>query len=98
MIPKKTNYSSFADFRPISLCKFCNKIITRVLAEQFAPLMSKLISPNQSGFLRGRNIIDNILLAQEMVHSIDKRTFAGNLILKLDMVKPLIRSLGALCY
>ncbi|KAL0431296.1 UNVERIFIED_CONTAM: hypothetical protein Sradi_0755600 [Sesamum radiatum] len=46
-----------------------------------------LISPSQSGFVPGRIITDNILLAQEMVHHLDQRYSKGNLLVKLDMSK-----------
>ncbi|KAL0400006.1 UNVERIFIED_CONTAM: hypothetical protein Sradi_2343900 [Sesamum radiatum] len=40
---------------------------------QIAESLPQLISPSQSGFVSGRMIGDNKLLAQEMVHSIDHR-------------------------
>ncbi|XP_060200158.1 uncharacterized protein LOC132628392 [Lycium barbarum] len=45
------------------------------------------VSANQSGFLKGRNIIENILLTQELVADIRKRGKLANVIIKLDMAK-----------
>ncbi|KAL3514291.1 hypothetical protein ACH5RR_027008 [Cinchona calisaya] len=50
-------------------------------------LLPKIISPEQGGFVQGRVISENILLAQELVDFIDKKTRRGNVILKLDMTK-----------
>ncbi|GAA0164582.1 hypothetical protein LIER_20178 [Lithospermum erythrorhizon] len=40
-----------------------------------------------SGFIKGRVIQDNLLLAQELIHPLDHSTHGGNVLLKLDMSK-----------
>ncbi|XP_012850055.1 PREDICTED: uncharacterized protein LOC105969825 [Erythranthe guttata] len=87
LIPKVDFPTAWTDFRPISLCNVTNKIITKVLTNRLAPHLPHIISPSQSGFVQGRLISDNILLAQEMVHLISVRCRNPNLILKLDMAK-----------
>lgn len=49
--------------------------------------MSKIISPNQSGFMKNRSISDNIILTQELVHNMKRPNINGNVIFKLDMTK-----------
>jgi hypothetical protein len=51
LIPKESNPSSFAIFRPISLCNFSYEIISKIIANQIKPLLHILISPNQGGFV-----------------------------------------------
>lgn len=46
-----------------------------------------LISKNQTGFVKGRNILENILLAQEIIRDINKRNQRHNVVVKLDMAK-----------
>nr|XP_027090446.1 uncharacterized protein LOC113711482 [Coffea arabica] len=87
LIPKKPNPSTFADFRPISLRTFVNKIFTKVLANRLQPILSGIVSAEQSAFCPGRDIAENVLLAQEMIASIDKRARGNNCIFKLDMMK-----------
>ncbi|KAL0434142.1 UNVERIFIED_CONTAM: hypothetical protein Slati_2748500 [Sesamum latifolium] len=70
LIPKMKNPDRWGNFRPISLCNTTNKIISKLLIEQLKPRLPKLISPNQSGYIATRQIGDNILLAQEIIHSI----------------------------
>ncbi|XP_049357633.1 uncharacterized protein LOC125822286 [Solanum verrucosum] len=50
-------------------------------------ILPKLISPNQSGFVKGRNITENVLLAQEIISEIRKRGKPANVVIKLDMAK-----------
>ncbi|XP_012845740.1 PREDICTED: uncharacterized protein LOC105965715 [Erythranthe guttata] len=87
LIPKVEFSTAWTEFRLISLCNVTNKIITKLLTNRLAPHLPHIISPSQSGFVQGRLISDNILLAQEMVHSISVRCRNRNLILKLDMAK-----------
>ncbi|GAA0154813.1 hypothetical protein LIER_12686 [Lithospermum erythrorhizon] len=72
LIPKFKGAKTWKEFRPINLCTFVNKIVTKLLNNRLATLLPALISDYQSGFVKGRIIPDNILLAQEMTHYIDK--------------------------
>ncbi|XP_073015629.1 uncharacterized protein [Primulina eburnea] len=87
LIPKVEGARAWSDFRPISLCNVTNKIISKLLYSRLRDVVERLVSPNQSGFVPGRMISDNILLAQELTHSITLPTRGGNVILKLDMAK-----------
>lgn len=87
LLPKKPTPNTFSDFRPISLCNFINKVFTRVLCDRLSPLMPKLILNEQSAFLHGQEISDNILLAQEVVSHLNRPMRRHNVISKLDMVK-----------
>ncbi|KAL3537765.1 hypothetical protein ACH5RR_001131 [Cinchona calisaya] len=65
LIPKKTNPISFADFRPISLCNFANKICSNILANRLCLTLPHLSFPEQSSFVQGRTMVDNILLLRK---------------------------------
>ncbi|KAL0289911.1 UNVERIFIED_CONTAM: hypothetical protein Sradi_7062600 [Sesamum radiatum] len=73
LIPKVDSPQSWNDFRPISLCNVINKILSKLLYRRISQALPELISPSQSGFVPGRLISDNILLAQEMIHHLDLR-------------------------
>ena len=62
-IHKVYNPSTFGDIRPISLCTYSAKIISKVLADRMACILPQIISLAQNGFVKGRNITENILLA-----------------------------------
>ena len=85
LIPKEVNPSTFDRFRPISLCNASYKIFSKLLANRIKPLLGKLISPLQGGFVKGRHILDNVIQVQEAMHSSFRRKEKGMLI-KLDMV------------
>lgn len=73
LIPKDVNPTSFARFHPISLCNVSYKIISKIIANRLKPLLPLLISPNQGGFVEKKQMVDNILLVQEAIHSSQSR-------------------------
>lgn len=56
LLPKKLDVRTFSDLRPISLNCFINKVISRVLHDRLVQVLPKIISPNQSDFVKGRSI------------------------------------------
>jgi hypothetical protein len=55
------------DFRPIACCNVLYKIIMKVIANRLDPYLQALIDPCQGAFVNGRNLSDNVMLAQEFV-------------------------------
>ncbi|CAA6664228.1 unnamed protein product [Spirodela intermedia] len=45
LIPKVVNLTSFRDFRPISLCNVCYKVISKIITTQLSIFLDRLISP-----------------------------------------------------
>lgn len=64
-----------------------NKLFSKLLVNKLSQILPKIISPFQSGFVKGRLMSDNILGAQELIHNIDFKSRNCNLVLKLDMTK-----------
>uniref|UniRef100_A0A803PAC6 Reverse transcriptase domain-containing protein n=1 Tax=Cannabis sativa TaxID=3483 RepID=A0A803PAC6_CANSA len=89
LIPKVKNPTVLTEYRPISLCSIVYKIISKSIANKLKLVLNNLISPNQSAFFPGHLISDNIIIAQEVAHSIKLRTRGrkGWMAVKLDMAK-----------
>jgi len=77
IIPKDSNPSNFSLFLPISLYNSSYKILTKIISTRFNPLLPKLISENQGGFLKDKPITNNIVLVQEAIRSRKKSKVPG---------------------
>ena len=89
LIPKVKKPETLKELRPISLCNVVYKLVSKVLANPLKAILPEIIAPNQSAFVPGRLITDNILLAYEVTHFMqNKRSGSvGYAALKLDMSK-----------
>lgn len=74
--------------RPIPLCNVLIKVVSKVIANRVKLVLPKLIKENQTSFIPGRQGINNIVIAQETIHSIkQKRGKMGCMAIKLDLEK-----------
>ena len=88
LIPKIPSPEKVIHFRPIGLCNVVYKLITKCLVNKLKRVLPKLISPMQSSFIPGRQITDNIIVMQEIIHSMRRKTGAkGWMAVKLDLEK-----------
>ena len=74
------------DYRPISLLGGLYKLLAKVLANRLKKVIGKVISPDQNAFIKGRQILDGSLIANEVIDAWQKRGEKG-IVCKLDIEK-----------
>ena len=68
------------------MCKVIYKIISKTIANRLHPLLPLIISPEKAGFVEGRQILDDIILIHETIHSVKIWKSIG-MLLNLDLYK-----------
>lgn len=86
LIPKKDNLQRVEDYRPISLIGCLYKILAKLLSYRLRLVMDKVILKSQTTFIKGRQIPDGILIANEIVDEANKEVKKG-LMFKVDFEK-----------
>ncbi|KAH9659016.1 reverse transcriptase domain-containing protein [Citrus sinensis] len=88
LIPKVDHPTSLKMFQPISLCTVLYKTMTKIIANRLQALLPDLISPQQTSFVPGRHITENIVIAQEVIHTMKKNVVGKRMMaVKVDLEK-----------
>ncbi|VVA40999.1 PREDICTED: reverse mRNAase, partial [Prunus dulcis] len=88
LVPKVERPMFMNQLRPISLCNTLYKVVSKILVARLRPCMTKLVSPNQVSFVPGRQITDNIIVAQEVLHKFkNAKGKKGFIAWKIDLSK-----------
>lgn len=89
LIPKVRHPRKISQYRPISLCSVLYKIGAKCIANRLRVFLGDIIGEEQSAFVPGRQITDNVLIAYESVHAMRRRKKGKNhsCAIKLDMMK-----------
>lgn len=64
------NFEHISQFRPIRLSNVVIKIVFKVLANRLKLLMNDLVGHSQASFIHERQTTDNIIVRQELIHSL----------------------------
>lgn len=86
LIPKKGGLLAPKDFRPISLISSVYKIISKVLSKRISQVMGGITSSSQGAFVKDRQILDEILIANECVEEMKAKGRKG-IVCKVDLEK-----------
>ncbi|KAF2313957.1 hypothetical protein GH714_020925 [Hevea brasiliensis] len=86
LITKVIGSSLLTDFRPISIIGCLYKITAKILTSRIKSVIGDVIDMQQSAFIKGRQILDGILIANEVIHSPKKKNSSG-ILFKIDFRK-----------
>ncbi|CAL1355646.1 unnamed protein product [Linum trigynum] len=86
LVQKKDAVEDVKDLRPISLMRSFNKLLSKVLIVRMSPFISFLVSDHQHASVRGRQISEVGLIANELIDSRRKSKKPG-LMFKLYLGK-----------
>ncbi|GJV21152.1 uncharacterized protein Tco_1370172 [Tanacetum coccineum] len=87
LIPKVFIPSKINDYRPISCYNILFKFISKIIANLIKGYLGDLVSINQSAFIPGRRILDNILLTQELIRNYHRKRGPPRCAFKVEIQK-----------
>jgi hypothetical protein len=86
LIPKVKSPQGLGDFRPISLLGCWYKLLSKVLASRLAKVIGALIPKTQSAFLKGRQLVEGVVVVNEVI-DYARKVGKDCLIVKVDFEK-----------
>ncbi|XP_074315299.1 uncharacterized protein LOC141651488 [Silene latifolia] len=81
------NPTSVLEFRPIACCNTIYKCLSKVICNRVSKIMPDIIKERQGGFVKGRNIVDNVLICQDLVRLYNRRAASPRCLVKTDLKK-----------
>ena len=88
LVPKKSQTSRISYYKPIGLVTNLHKIIDKVLSRRLRKVLQDTIFFTQGAFVKGRQILDVVLLANELMDE-KRRSREEGVVFKIDFKKGL---------
>jgi len=86
LIPKVADATRIQQYRPICVLNVSFKIFTKVATNRLNHVAKTVVSPTQTAFMPGRNIMEGVVILHETIHELHTKNRDG-IILKIDFEK-----------
>jgi hypothetical protein len=86
LTPKEENANSLKKFRPISLINCNFMVFAKAMNNRLEVICDRLLASNQTAFVKGKYILESVMIAHEIIHHTVKDGGKG-IVLKLDYEK-----------
>ena len=86
LIPKTQKATKIQQYRPICVLNVSFKIFTKVGTNRLNKLAQTMVSPTQTAFMPGRNIMEGVVILHKTIHELHTKKRDG-VILKIDFEK-----------
>lgn len=87
LVPKFPGASKISEFRPISCLNTVCKLISRLLVKKLKTILPSLILPCQTAFVQGRLLLENTVLASDLINGYHMNKGAKKITIKVDIAK-----------
>lgn len=87
LVPKFPGATKITHYRPISCLNTVYKVVSRLLVRILKPILSTLILPSQTAFVKDRLLVENTTLAGELINGYHKNKGTKKITIKVDIAK-----------
>lgn len=87
LVPKISQPSYAKEYRPIACCTVLYKLISKILTCRLGKVIGEVVDDAQAGFIPGKHIGDNILLATELIRGYTQKSVTPRCMMKVDLKK-----------
>lgn len=87
LVPKTDHAEKVGDYRPIACCNTLYKVVSKILYNRLKKVLPTIISGNQSAFVEGREISENVLICQDLVRLYNRKNSPSSYLIKIDLLK-----------
>ncbi|XP_074303210.1 uncharacterized protein LOC141637636 [Silene latifolia] len=87
LIPKASNPVSVLEYRPIACYNIIYKSIEKILFSRLGEVLPDIVSSSQGAFIKGRNIVENVLIGQDLVRLYNRKAASPRCLIKIDLRK-----------
>ncbi|XP_074300371.1 uncharacterized protein LOC141631626 [Silene latifolia] len=74
-------------YRPIACCNTLYKCISKVICNRLSTILPDIVSPSQGAFIKGRDIVGNIFIYQDLIKMYKRKTYSPRVLMKIDLQK-----------
>jgi hypothetical protein len=86
LVPKLKDANTIKQYIPICLLNVDFKIFPKLLMDRTTPVIDKVINDSQTGFIKGRNILEGVVILHEVLHEL-RRSGKRGVLFKIDFEK-----------
>lgn len=87
LVPKVQNATYVKEYRPIACCTTLYKKISKLITNKLKAVVDYIVSPSESALISIRNIIDNVIIAHELVKGYSQKWVSPRCTIKVDIRK-----------
>lgn len=87
LLPKVPNPTQAKDFRPISYCSVIYKCIAKLICSRLKEVLAHLVQQPQGAFVKGRELLFNVLICQDIVRGYTRKGISPRCIMKINLHK-----------
>jgi hypothetical protein len=73
LLPKQKEVAHIKQFCPICLLNVSFKIFTKIVVNRITEIAEGLISPSQTAYMPGKNIMEGVVILHETIHELYRK-------------------------